>query len=241
MDDVKRKELARLLGSPSTTIPLGIGAAAFAVAAMIDSTSGMLVGGATILVGVGVVATRWILAFEKMTEEARRRVLSREEEKHREEMKQLEASLVLDGDARTETCLRQLCEHYDVFQEKAAGGKLTSSGYQVTRQVEHLFQACIDQLRRSHELWEQAHGFRGDERAAVLDEREGIVSEVASTTEQVVRAVQHFRQMKEQTGGSDLRLLREELDESLRVARRVEERMAAWENPLGQHSAQDFE
>jgi hypothetical protein len=241
VDDVKRKVLARLLGSPSTIIPLSFGAAALAASAMIGNRAGMLVGGASILAGVGVMATRWILSLDQITEEARRRLLKREEDKHRDAMKQLEASLVLDGDPRTETCLRQLCDHYDVFQEKAADGKLTAAGYQVTRQVEQLFQACINQLGRSHELWEQAHGCRNAERQGVLDEREEIVSEVAATTEQVVRAVEHFRQMNEQHDETDLHHLREELDESLRVARLVEERMAAWENPLGQYSAKDFE
>ena len=241
MNDVKRKELAQLFGSPSTIIPLAFGATALGVSAMTQNTTGMLVGAVCLLAGVGITATRWIMSRETIAQETRRQLLRHEEEKHREEIKQLEASLVLDGDSRTETSLRQLCDHYEEFQEKAADGKLTAAGYQVTLQVERLFQACIDQLRRSHDLWEQAHGFRGGERQAVLDEREEIVSEVASTTEQVARAVKHFRQMKEQSGETDLHSLREELDESLRVARLVEERMAAWENPLGQHSAEDRE
>ena len=241
MNDVKRNVLAQLFGSPSTIIPLAFGAAALTVGALLGNTTGMLVGGTSLLIGVGVTATRWIWSIEQVAEDARRRSLKREEEKHRHEMKQLEASLVLDGDSRTETCLQQLCEHYEVFQEKAADGRLTSNGYQVTRQVEQLFQACIDQLRRSHELWEQAHSFRGEERQEVLDEREEIVREVAATTEQVVRAVEHFREMKEQSGETELRRLREELDESLRIARLVEERMAAWDNPLAQHSTKDYE
>ncbi|MBP86301.1 MAG: hypothetical protein CMJ64_06250 [Planctomycetaceae bacterium] len=112
----------------------------------------------------------------------------------------------------------------------------------MTHRVEKLFQACIDQLRRSHELWEQAHDCRGDETQRVLDEHEKMVGEVASTTAQVVRAVDHFRRMKEQRDDDDdLHPLREELDESLRVARVVEERMAAWENPLSQHRTSEYE
>jgi putative alpha-1,2-mannosidase len=229
------------LGSPITTVPLCFGAAALGVSLLLGSPTGMFAGTAGLLVGLGIAATRGLLSVEQITEEARRGLLKRQEEKHRDEMKQLEASLVLDGDPRTETSLRQLCEHYELFQEQAAAGRLTASGYQVTQQVEQLFQACINQLRRSHELWEQAHGLRGETRADALEEREEIVVEVAATTEQVLRAVQHFRRMKEQSGEDELHHLREELDESLRVARLVEERMAAWEDPLGKYSTKDFE
>ncbi|MBP86300.1 MAG: hypothetical protein CMJ64_06245 [Planctomycetaceae bacterium] len=119
MDDVKRKALSQLLRSPSTVIPLAFGAAAFGMSALIDSTAGRLIGAANFLASLGVTATRWIMSIDRLQEEARRRLLRSEEQKHRDEMKQLEASLVLDGDARTESCLRQLCDHYDMFQEKA--------------------------------------------------------------------------------------------------------------------------
>jgi hypothetical protein len=238
MDNVKRKLLSDLFGSPSTIVPVVVGATALLVSWAVGSVPGMLVGIAGVLGGVGLMATRWILNLERMTEESRRRLVEQEQAKHREELQQLEASLALDGDPRTETCLRHLHEYYEAFQKKAEGGELTVAGYEVTSRVERLFQACLDQLRRSHELWEQAHEFRGKAKQSILDEREEIVQEVAATTDHIQSAVAHFRRINDRQDDMDLGQLRDELDESLRVAKLVDERMAAWEDPLDRHPAE---
>ena len=230
MDDVQQKVLRDLFGSKATVLPIAFGAAALAASWAANSGVGIMVGVGSILAGVGITLTRWIMNLEQITQRAQQQLLRQEQEKHREDLRQLDASLVLDGDPRTESCLRQLREHYDAFQEKVRSGDV-SAGYEVTSRVERLFQACIDQLRRSHDLWEEAHEHRGDAKQAILDEREEIVREVTATTEHIDRAVQHFRRLSARRDDNELSDLRSELDESLRVARLVDERMAAWERP----------
>ena len=164
-----------------------------------------------------------------MTERAHQYVAEAERKKNAEHLRQLEASLSLDGDPRTEACLRKLREHYDAFQTKVKDGKISVAAYQVMSQVEALFEVSMDQLRRSLQLWEEAHQLRGDEREQVLQERESLVNEVVETTKHVNSAVEQFRKINARRDNTDLAELRDQLDESLRVAKRTEERMAEWD------------
>lgn len=238
------KQKMKPVGSLASFVPITLGMAVILGSLAAGNDVGVGIGIVGALAGIGVMAFRIAISGKQQTEPEQpvdeRQGIQREQGKCREELKQLEASLVLDGDARTETALRALCRHYDDFQEKVGDGELTAAGYEVTHRVEELFQACINQLRRSHELWEQAHDYRGDARRAVLDERDDIVQEVVVTTDHINHAVDQFRRINARRDETDLASLREELDESLRVARVVEERMAAWETPLGGGSETDL-
>jgi len=239
----ERKSLSSTFRSPGTLVPVTFGAAAILTALTLGSGFGIgvYVGIASILTGFTVMAARLLPQSAPQIQYTEPAAAETESRTRRDELKLLEASLVLDGDVRTETSLRRLCEHYDNFQEKVEEGALSAAGYEVTHRVEQLFQASIDQLRRSHELWEEAHTFDDAEMQAILDEREEIVREVVTTTDHVNRAVSEFRRIQDRREDHDLGQLREELDESLRVAKAVEERMAAWENPTREHSPSEFE
>lgn len=230
---------------PGTLVPVTFGAAAILTALMLGSGIGVAigvgVGGASILAGFGVMVARLLPTAEPDIQFTEPTAAELDARTQRDELKLLEASLVLDGDARTEQSLRRLCDHYEDFQEKVAEGELPAAGYEVTHQVELLFQASIAQLRRSHELWEEAHNFEGDEMQRILDEREEMVREIVATTDHINRAVSEFRRIEHRREDQDLSQLRDELDESLRVAKAVEERMAVWENPMREHSQSDLE
>ena len=89
-----------------------------------------------------------------------------------------------------------------------------------------MFSVCVQHLGQSLELWETAKTMRGPSRESILQQRNELIEEVCKSVVHLGSTVEQFHLVTTQKNRQDLARLREELDESLEIARRVEERKA---------------
>jgi hypothetical protein len=88
-----------------------------------------------------------------------------------------------------------------------------------------MFQVCVDHLRRSLELWHDAHQAAGQKRSRLMQQREELVGEVQQSVDFLEASLEQLQTKGTRRGRSQLARLREELEESIRIARRTEERL----------------
>ncbi len=230
MDDVKRKVLLDLFASPSTLVPLA-GGLTLLMASWAAGGHGLFnfTGVAAILGGLGLLATRLIFGLERITDQAYQYVIDRQHAQQEAALDQLDEKLVEDRDPRTETCLRRLRELYANLKNDMKEARVTSWSLRVVEGVDQMFHLCVEHLKRSRQLWEESRRLDGRARQTVLQRRDQLVREVEDSVRHLSETIDRLQSLGGRQKKSDLARLREELDESILVARRAEERMAEWE------------
>jgi hypothetical protein len=179
-----------------------------------------------VLGGVGHFASRLVLGLEAITQRAYEALLQRRQHEQNRELDELERQLSTDQDPRTDSCLRELRGLYETFQKSCTQGRTVATQHQVISQVEQVFQASVQQLRRSLQLYDISQELSPQSRAEILAERERVIEDVLETRAHLSATIEEFQSLVTRRDQSDLSRLREELDETLRVAKKTEERMA---------------
>jgi hypothetical protein len=227
MDDVKKKVLLELFVSPWTVLPLAGGLSAWMLSWGIGGSDLLnLLGLGGVLGGLGMLASRLIFQVETITQKAFHYASEKQQRDREAALDALDERLRTDNDERTERYLQELRRLYQVFQDQARKGKITGSTRHILANVEQLFQACVRQLEQSYELWRQAEQLSGRARKSLLADRDAIVEEVSTSVQQLARSVEQLHLFQVKHSETELARLRDELDESMRIARRAEERMA---------------
>lgn len=150
---------------------------------------------------------------------------------------ELELKLIADGDARTEQCLRDLRALAKAFREGHTWSNAlnVSSAFDILAGVEQLFNRCVASLERTLALGATAQDLTTPEaREPVLAQREEIIEDVGKSIQQLARilaGIQHIGTGDVQ-GDSDLNRIREELEQSLEVARMVQKRMRSLDRQI---------
>lgn len=227
----RNKILRKLLLSPWTILPTMFGASALISAVLQGKPAsiGAFLGICALLGAIGSLATRWIFGLDKMAAESLREMQIAASRAQEQSLDRLEQRLLRDGDERTENSLRELRELYRVFKDDRAWTKnlTTNTALEIAGKVDDIFEGCQGSLRRSVELWESASRMRMQEtRDTLLRKRERLLNEVNESVRQLAKTVDGVETLSLDKDNSEhLARLRRELDESLDVARRVEERM----------------
>jgi DNA polymerase III epsilon subunit-like protein len=136
-----------------------------------------------------------------------------------------------DDDPRPETALRELRALVKAFEE--ADGRDWSLNAQtvfdVHSMVGQLFDQCVHSLQQTDRLWQTAQKLQtAAARRPILQQREKIIDEIEASIKQMSSALVSLQTMGSGPGTSaELSRLREELDQSLAVAKTVEERVKA--------------
>jgi hypothetical protein len=236
---LKKRVLLDLLAHPLTFGPAVAGLSALLVAWGGEMGGGWLafLGISGVLASGGSLITQWLLRADALT---RRAYASLEAEEATEKEKQLDnlyRRLKQDKDPRDEKLLKQLREVHQRFRDDTAwvGRMSQQSVVEITNKVEKLFSGCIITLERSLDLVQAAAKMTTKEgRRTALDARERLLEEVAQSIHQMAHTVDGVLAMGlQEQSAADLARIRQELDESLNVARRVEERMQTMERELG--------
>ena len=224
MKEVRRKVLLDLFASPLTLLPFVGGVTMLLAAWAMRSAPLTFAGLAGILGGIGVFANRMIFGLEKLTNRAYEYVLEKQQNLQIESLRALEDKLQTDRDARTQNLLRQLWNLYKALEKDIKEGKVPAAAHGVMDSVDRMFHVCMEHLRQSYKLWQTAQETTGRSRENKLRQREELIREVEQSVSHLEQTIDQLQTVSSKRSKSELARLREELDETIRVAKRVEQR-----------------
>lgn len=233
---LRKKILLSLFSHPATIFPFA-GSATLSLATWIFELDPLIFlslsfGG--IIVSIGGFFTNLIFNLEKISKRAFEELQNDSQKSHDQTLNSLDQRLQEDGDARTETLLRELRSLTATFKDgKAWSDNLgTHSAFEIESKVGELFQGCVSRLERSLQLWQLAWEIdskRGKE--IILNQRERIIHEIESSVESLGNILEGVLSLAiGEKNDTELARIRDELDQSLEVARQVEDRMNKFDN-----------
>lgn len=191
------------------------------------------IGLAAAVVGIGTFATKLLTGDEGQAKAALNELESEAETERERELDRLAERLSQDRDERDERLLKDLRHLSNEFKrDDFWPAELNShSTFDLMNGVETLFSGCVDSLERQVRLVEIARNMSTQEaRQPLVDERERILKEVAECITQLGRMYSSIQGLRGQgEGNAELTRVRGELERSLEVASRVQERMRAWD------------
>jgi hypothetical protein len=237
---VRKKIFLRLLGHPLVIAPSLLGATAFTAiwALSLPSGLGLFAGLAGILGSAGVYLTRLILDDGKTA----RAVLTEEElgeqQAAQAALDDLDRRLVeADNDPRPETALRDLRALVRAVDEFANRTNALNAPavIDVRSRVQQIFESSVRALEQTLQLGDTAKKLgMAEARKPLLAQREKIIKDIQACARQLGDTLAALQTLD--TGAQshrELGRLREELDQSLQVASRVEERLNSFLDQTG--------
>lgn len=229
---VRKRVLLRSLGSPLVLIPFLAGITVMTATLALGSriTFGIFAGVAGALASAGTFFTRLLLKSDSIAKDIAGEIESEEHNKQQKALDELDAKLsTADEDPRPEAALRDLralLKAFDDLNDRAEGA-LVHSLVQIRGGVNQLFDQCVHSLKQTDKLWQSARRLQTESaRHPMMEQREQIIAEVQSTVKQVSETLTNLQTMN--PGGNpstELNRLRDELDQSLEVAKNVEIRI----------------
>lgn len=243
MDDVKRKVYLDLFASPGTLLPIAGGLTALLAAwAMPGSQEWLAVGGvAGVLGGLGIFASRLVFGLEKLTNRAYQYVMERQQRTKNEALKNLHERLSSDRDPRTQRLLEELWHLYRGLERDIKDGKITVAAHDVLDGVDRLFHMCTQYLDRSYKMLQQASRLQGESREGLLQQREELITEVGSSVAFLENKILQLHTTATQRDKTELSALRAELDETIKAAKRAEERTSELGREPKPYDIREFE
>jgi hypothetical protein len=235
-DDIQKRVLLRLAASPVVLAPVMLGFMSMVSAwAFNFKSAGLFVFGgiAGILIGGGTFLSKLLLSGKSTAQKVLTEVEQEQHLAHQSELDQLEQVLIhSDRDPRPEEALRDLRALVATFEglEKNAPSAQWSIMVDVRLQVESLFSHSVRLLEQTHRLWETAEKLSSQvAKQPVIDQREQIIHEIQSCVKQLSHSLVSLQKLGHVEASTvDLKKMRQELDTSLEVARKVEARMKGW-------------
>ncbi len=234
---LRKKVFLRLLGHPLTIAPFMIGMTAMTASWAMNwqPSVGLFLGLAGALGSVGAYFSQLMLKGESTAQAVIEDAATAGEKSRQEALDGLERRLVEgDDDPRPEVALRELRALMKEFEApETEGGRMNAAmTFEIRAMSEQLFDRCVESLRQSDRLWTMAARLQtGAARDPILRQREKIIAEVEDSIRHLSGTLVTLQGLD---GGAaadtELRRLRAELDQSLAIAKTVEERVNALVN-----------
>jgi hypothetical protein len=226
LNQVRNRVLREIFLAPSVVLPIVGGLSSLLLSWAADGVNWLTLAGLTgVLGGLGWMATRAIFKTESITAETIEKL--REQEKAAEESRldQLDRLMTQDNDDRDQDLLRTLRVQRAQFHEIASQPGVVIRSQEILTQFEELYRASVNNLYESYRLLMQSKPLGTNERRVLLAERERLLKEIQVSVDFSFSALEQYRSFTKKTVGTDLSRLREELDESIKIAKRTEERL----------------
>lgn len=234
MSDVRfwRKLAQHVVSLPSVGIPLALGTVTTGTSWMVGQGDGFLgfLGVTGILFGIGLGATKLILGFDELARSVLRELRSDQKKENNARLKDLQNELRKDQDQRTSQFVKQLRKLF-LRMDKAGFFDNTEDSADllgISDRAKELYESSIASLRRSLLLWETANEMSTQKgREDVLEIRETLLDEVGESLSHLGATLDRLKtsELRRETT-INLAQIRDELEQGLEVARRVEERLA---------------
>lgn len=226
MKEVRDRVLREIFLAPSVVLPVVGGVSAWLVSWAADGVPSLTLAGLVgVLGGLGWMATRAIFRTEKITQDTMQELEQRELAAEQAELDRLDELLRQDDDPRDQELLKLLRLHRIEFQEIARQPGMVARSREVLGRVEQLFRASVNNLYESYRLSEQAMKLRTRARQDLLAEREKLLTDIKLTVDQLSASLIEYRRVTKKASGEDLGRMREELEASIQIAKRTEERL----------------
>jgi hypothetical protein len=178
-----------------------------------------------VLGGLGWMGTRAIFRTESITAETIQKLAEQEIAAEEAQLDHLDRLLSQDNDDRDQDLLRTLRVQRAQFKQLASQPGVVIRSQEILAQFEQLFRASVNNLYESYRLLTQSKQLGQNERRMLLNERERLLKEIQVSVDFSFSALEQYRSFAKKTVGEDLSRLREELDESIKIAKRTEERL----------------
>lgn len=242
---LRRKVIAKLLSGPSFVVPtvagLSLLVGGWALGA--DPMVTLFAGATTLAVGVGALVTRAMYKVEGLTRDASQEVAADAARQFEARLDDLARRLGDDNDPRTAQALNDLRTTYASLRDQVGlnSNLPRAQLMEVAQKADQLFHSCLQSLERTRTLGQTAQRMTTREvRTATLAQRERLLAEVQASVVHLGKILDGLRSLGLQDNDAQsLATLRGELDESLTVARRVEERMQAIQAELEHENGDD--
>lgn len=199
----------------------------------------------TALLAVGLFGTRALTQTERLTHQTMQTMAEEAARARQRKLDDLESRLAADHDPLDEALLRDLRMIYDRFRTDLAD--LTRPGgdavwrqqtIEVAGKCERLFNSCVTSLERSLELAAAAQRMNTREmQKQMLTARSRLLGEVQESVRQLAKIIDGVHALGlVRDDEREMARLRQDLNQSLEVARRVEERMRNIDTDLSNDS-----
>jgi hypothetical protein len=233
LSDLRTRIARDLLWAPSVVLPVVAGASAWLMSwAAGNVTTLNIVGLVGVIGGIGWLATRTIFFADdiaiRLTKEDAEKIIKAEEDK----LDELQFRLRSDRDFRTKDYLTLLRTSRHEFEEFAKRPGIAIQSQEIVKQLRELFWSSIGQLDRSLKMHVLAERLNGEQRKKVLVQREEVLQDIDKSIEHMQSAIKHYQSRMDEAHHTDLSSIRDELDESIRIAKRTEERMRELEGQI---------
>ncbi|MGH7132958.1 MAG: hypothetical protein ACREJO_13540 [Phycisphaerales bacterium] len=242
---LRRKVIAKLLAGPSFLVPVvaGISLSIIGWATGVDPIIAGFAGASAVMIGVGALATRALFRIEDLTREAYHEFGAEAARDAEARLDALSVRLIADNDPRTEQLLADLRGMYKALKDEVRGNTTLPRVQllEVAQKADQLFRSCVESLERTLTLYQTSQSMTTVEaRESILAKRERLLSEIRASAAHLGKILDGLRSLGLEDGDArTLAILRGELDESLTVARRVEERMQGIQAELEQDAGVD--
>lgn len=188
-----------------------------------------------VLLGIastGLGAVNWIYQYffrhEVYLKNCLKQYAESAEEQRRNEIETLRRQLATDSDLRDEKLLDELLALASVFQS-TQNWKLDSySQFEITHKVNTLFEEGINNLRKTLQLRDAAGSIASVSiRDGILQQREEILTDLTESINQLGHVLNGLQESGLKESGQNLKSIVQELDATLAIARRVQQRIQA--------------
>lgn len=233
----RKQVLLDLVSAPVVLFPSAAGLTLLLASWAVSGSSRLMAfaGVTGLLTGAGALITRWITSRDKIIKRVYTRGQARQAAEKERALDELAAQLERDGDPWTGQALatlRQLSERFRDLQDPAKMRR--TPPIEIAGTVQRMLDCSYQSLNTSYKLWETSRTLLTKAaRRELFEKREKLLIEVDQSITQIAKAIDGLHTLGlEQDPSADLADMRQELEENLDVARRVERRMHELESEL---------
>ena len=232
--EFRRRMILNLVSSPATLGPFVAGVSTILGAWAVDASGGapFFAGTLMLLGSAGALLTRLIHRKEEIARAVAAELQAEERAARERALDALMARLSDDDDPRDDHALhdlRKLAEAIEEAGRDLTGGPEAAVASDIMLKVGELFEGCVRALERNAGLAERARTLRNKAARKPLEaERRRILDEVDVSLEALGTLLAKLSTART-AGGATLADVRGDLDRTLEVARRVEERMKSFD------------
>ena len=231
--DLRSRIAGELIWAPSVVLPIVAGASSWFLSWAVSGSVALNIAGlAGVLVGVGWLATRVIFLSDDVAAKVLRDEAARIKQAEEEKLDDLLVRLRSDRDYRTKDFLTLLRTCRNDFEEFAKQPGIAIQSQEIVKQVRQLFWASTQQLEQSLQMHGLAERLSGDQRKRMLGQREQVLQDIQESIDHMQSAVKHYQELMNKETRADLSTLRDELDASIRIAKKTEERIREIEGEI---------